>query len=973
MDRTRLSIGLRALVLALGLALVLGVALAPAAHAQAASSTLSGKATDADGSALPGVTVTARETGTGLSRLDVTGADGTFRIAALPVGDYNVTAELQGFATVNVEGVHLNVASERSIEISMRAASVEETITVTTEAPLIETTPAIGTVVSEQQLETLPLNGRQFANVAVLAPGTQLAYNADPTKPGQLTIALNGGIGRNVNFIVDGGDNTDDTIGGALQNYNLDAVEEFKIQTSQYKAEYGRSSGGVLSVVTKTGTNDFHGSAYEFARRDSWNGKTESERRADIDKSPYKRDQYGATLGGPIVRDKAHFFATYEKLERDGQYVIGTGGSFPAFDGNVIAVPFEDELGTAKATVNVSASQYLQVRYGFQENSDFYGASPLTLPSALGSLTNKYESILASHTAQLGSDSLNEFVFQYTTFDNAILALSNDPALVFPSGVLVGQNQNTPQTTLQTKYQYKDDFSFSRTLGGRRHDFKTGLQYVDEPTLGGSFTSGTAGVFNMLTDDPNGPVQQIARNAGSSNFDTEVKQYSAYFQDDWAFSDRLTLNLGLRYDLNEGVGGLELDQSSNRLCQYLSTQTTYNEYYLNDFKGWNCKGEKDDDNWAPRLGFSWDLSGDGHRILRGGVGRFYDFPYTNATVLFPAIEVQSNFGQDYFLFAANGIRNADGSFFHPGQPLPAAGNLPPGAPAAVVNVASPKQATPYSDQISLGYSWQVSDKLGVAADAIVAQYRDIPYRFRFNSTLDANGNPQAARRFPGDIAAGTARMWMGDGEADYAGLNLSFRFREARYELQGFYTISKAEGTVLAGADEFRLGATSFQSDYQSDRSINSRNPQCDDCYGPLYTDARHKLTFGGIYNAPWEVKVAAFFRYRSALPYNKLATNPANGGLLDVNGDGFTGDLEPGTDHVNTERGASSSQLDLRFSKDFVFGGDFGVEVMAEIFNVFDEENPAIFDRFGTAHAFAGDPLQGEQRLWQFGARVHF
>ncbi len=319
MSLRNLTLGVRALAATLVLALAFGFAFAPAAQAQAASSTLSGKATDADGSALPGVTVTASEKNTGLTRVAVTGADGTFRIAALPVGDYAVTAELQGFATVSVENVHLNVATERSIEVSMRAASVEETITVTTEAPLIETTPAIGTVVSAQQLETLPLNGRQFANVAVLAPGTQLAYNTDPTKPGQLTIALNGGIGRNVNYIVDGGDNTDDTIGGALQNFNLDAVEEFKIQTSQYKAEYGRSSGGVLTVVTKTGTNEFHGSAYEYARRDEWNGKTESERRAGNDKAPYKRDQYGATLGGPIVRDRAHFFATYEKTERSGR------------------------------------------------------------------------------------------------------------------------------------------------------------------------------------------------------------------------------------------------------------------------------------------------------------------------------------------------------------------------------------------------------------------------------------------------------------------------------------------------------------------------------------------------------------------------------------------------------------------------------------------------------------------------------
>ena len=952
--------------LGLAAALVCALLSSGVATAQTAGGGLAGRVVDNNGAPVPGVTITVTNEATGFNRITTTDTDGRYSFEALPVGNYSVRGELEGFRLIEGRGIPVRVASTTPLDLQTEQSTLEESIVVTAEeVPLVSDTPALGTVVSEEELETLPLNGRQFANVAVLAPGTSLAYNADPTKPGQLTIALHGGIGRNVNFMVDGGDNTDDTIGGALQNYNLDAVAEFKIQTAQYKAEYGRSSGGVLAVVTKTGTNEFHGSAYEYARRDDWNGKTESERRAGVEKSPYERDQYGATFGGPIVRDRAHFFATYEKLERAGQYVINTDGAFPSFDGNVVDIPFEDELITAKVTYNLGASQYLQLRYGFQENSDWYGASPLTLPSALGTLINEYESILASHTAQIGSSGLNEFVFQYTTFDNGILAASNEPSLQFPSGVLSGQNPNTPQTTLQTKYQYKDDFSFSRTIGDDRHDFKIGAQYVHEPVLGGTFETGTAGTFVMATNDPNGPVREITVNGGGfGGFDTPVDQYAIYLQDDWYFSDRLTLNVGIRYDLNTGVGGLELDQSTNPICQMLSTQTTYNDYYLRDFQGWDCKGDKDDDNFAPRLGFSWDVSGGGRQVLRGGIGRFYDFPYTNATVLFPGISVQSaSFGTIYSLFDNNGIRNPDGSFYRVGQPLPPGGEVPAGSPAN--QVASPTQATPYSDQISLGYSWQVNNNLGLNADAIYVEYRDIPYRFRFNSTLDANGNPQTARRFP---FAATSRMWMGDGEADYMGLNLSFRYRLEKLEMQGFYTWSDAEGNVLAGADEFRLGDGHQQADYQTDRSIDSTNPRCGDCFGPLYTDAEHRFTFGGIYSAPWDIKVAGFFRYRSALPYNEL--HPT---LADANGDGFTGDLAPGVDHVNTGRGASNSQLDLRFSKDFMIRGEFGVEVIAEIFNVFDEENPATFDRFGEPNAFAGDPLQGEQRLWQFGARVHF
>ncbi|MEP7013380.1 MAG: carboxypeptidase-like regulatory domain-containing protein, partial [Acidobacteriota bacterium] len=210
----------KALLLRRGLTVLCAVAalmgiLAPPAAAQSAAGTLIGRAVDDSGAGLPGVTVTATNTDTGSSRLTVTGEDGSYRFAALPAGPYKVVTELAGFSTVTVEGVAISVASERSIDITLKPAAVEESITVVDEAPLVSNTPSIGAVISQEELQNLPLNGRQFANLAVLAPGTTLGYNTDPTKPGQLVVQLNGGFGRNVNYVVDGGDNTDDTIGGA--------------------------------------------------------------------------------------------------------------------------------------------------------------------------------------------------------------------------------------------------------------------------------------------------------------------------------------------------------------------------------------------------------------------------------------------------------------------------------------------------------------------------------------------------------------------------------------------------------------------------------------------------------------------------------------------------------------------------------------------------------------------------------------
>ena len=278
---------------------------------------------------MPGASVTAMAPERGFTRTVTTDADGGYRFAGLPAGTYDVTVKLAGFKRVEQRGVVINVATAHPFDVSVDVATVEEAMTVTAENPLVQSEPAIGAVVSEQELENLPLNGRQFANLGILAPGTSLDYNWDPTKPGQLTIALNGGIGRNVNYIIDGGDNTDDTIGGALQNYSIEDVQEFKIQTQQYKAEFGRTTGGVLTVVTKSGTNEFHGSGFGFFRDDQLNSMTESEQLGGADKAPYRRWQYGGSLGGPIMKDSVHFFGSYERTKRDNKYTVETDGLIP--------------------------------------------------------------------------------------------------------------------------------------------------------------------------------------------------------------------------------------------------------------------------------------------------------------------------------------------------------------------------------------------------------------------------------------------------------------------------------------------------------------------------------------------------------------------------------------------------------------------------------------------------------------------
>ncbi|MEP6770104.1 MAG: TonB-dependent receptor [Acidobacteriota bacterium] len=959
---------------AVGLAALLSIP-QPAA-AQATGASLAGRVADEQGGALPGVALTARSTSKGFTRTVTTVGDGTYRFASIPADTYMVTAQLTGFKTVEQTGVELNVATTRSLNFNMSLATATAAVTVTAETPLVRNEASIGAVVSEKELKSLPLNGRQFANVAVLAPGTSLAYNTDPTKPGQLTVALNGGIGRNVNYVSDGGDNTDDTIGGALQNFSLDSVQEFNIQTQQYKAEYGRSTGGVLTVVTKTGTNDFHGNGFGFFRDKGLNSETESEKNSGRGKQAYRRYQYGASLGGPVVQDKAHFFAAYERTDRKTNYTVDTRPSatsqplYPAVQGQAAELPFTDDLVTAKGTVNLSASQYLQVRFGYQKNSDKYGASPKATPDSLGTVANKYSSILGGHSAQLGANAVNEFVIQYSKFDNTISSDSTNLAIAYPSGVHSGQNINTPQSTHQIKYQFKDDVSFGRDIAGQRHDFKVGFNVIHEPTLGGDFSTGVdAPQFTLKEDRAGSPVTDITRNGGLFTDSTPVNQYSVYIQDDWRPGPRITLSVGLRYDL---WTGFDLDQRSNPIWKTLSTQTSYNENYLRDFQG--GKGgvlSNDKKNWGPRLGFAWDVTGNGRMFVRGGWGIYYDFPYTNATILFPSAAVQSNYGVIYNNNNSSGIRNVDGSFFQPGQPLPP--NQLSGLASNPPNeVASPTLKTPFSRQASLGVSTEVTPWLAASLDGVLIRYRNLPFRFRANPRV-GNPPPQSnPRRFP-DF--GNFRIWYGNGFADYDGVNFSLRARISNTLVaQGFYTWSRTNGNVISGADEFRLSNTTYQPDLRRGRdvSVNPLDPLCNACSGPLNTDARHRFTLGVVYSAPLGITASGFFRYRSATPYNIHAGT-------DLNNDGFVIDLPPGVTHVNSGRGHDFSQFDIRLSKDFLFTKDVGVEVIAEAFNVFNSTNPAGYvgdmssAAFGKPSFFAGDPLQGEQRLAQLGLRVHF
>src|SRR5260370_31536496 len=328
--------------------------------AQQTAGNITGRVLDQHGAAVPGAKVTANNAATGFTRSETSDAGGIYRLNALPVGLYDVTAELMGFTTVAKKDIDVAVSQTLTIDFNLKIAALAETVNVTGASPLIETTSSsVGQVVDLRRVESLPLNGRQFANLASTVPGVGLGFHTDPTKSTQYSPQINGGNGRNVNYQIDGGDNNDDTVGGVLQQFPLEAIQEFNFQTQRFKAEYGRSNGGVMNVVTKSGTNTWQGSVFEFFRDKSMNALSESEMLAGLlaNQSPakgdYRRSQFGGSFGGPISKNKAHFFFALERTQQDTTQVIDTAGLFPDENGT-LPVPYRENLGTGKLTANLN-------------------------------------------------------------------------------------------------------------------------------------------------------------------------------------------------------------------------------------------------------------------------------------------------------------------------------------------------------------------------------------------------------------------------------------------------------------------------------------------------------------------------------------------------------------------------------------------------------------------------------------------
>jgi hypothetical protein len=915
------------------------------------SGSLEGRVTDEQGLPLANVAVVAKNTATGFARSTICSESGRYQLSGLTVGLYDVASEVTGFARQSRRHVGVSVAATTTLNFEMSLTPRTEDVTVAAEAPLIDVKQSgISEIVTQTQINNLPLNGRQFGNLAALVPGVGLGAHNDPTKAGQFTPQVGGGTGRNINYLVDGGDNNDDTVGGLVQSFPLDSIAEFNFMTHRFKAEYGRSDGGVLNVVTKSGTNDLSGSAFGFFRNRSLNARTQTELSNDVPKGDYNKFQYGGSLGGPIRKDKVHFFLSFERNRQDTTQPVDTGGLFPEKDG-VFPVRYREGIFVGKVTSQIGARHNLSLRYAFNANRQPYGARPQSPPEAWGDNRNTFHSANLGLVSSLGAGHLNEFLSQFSYYLNDIEPNSTLPSEYFPSGVAVGQNEGANQRTWQKKWHFRDDFTWSRG----RHELKAGAVYVHEPRLASSLSNTQpTSFFVHLEDALDSLITEIGTSAGGPQIDGNVpnEQYAAYVQDTWRLGDRLVLDIGLRYDI---VTGLTIDQSTNPVFQDL--QGAARAGRLRGIEGLEDFGTDpavDRNNVAPRLGFTYDVGGQGRLIVRGGVGRYYDFPYSNANVLIPLLDAQHAFGFSYYASDSDGLRNPDGSFYRIGQPLP-----PRQTGDYVVSyAAAPHTRQPYTDQVNLGFSRVLGRGFAVELDGLLSRGLDMGQLLSLN-VLTGDDRRRFGALLP-NVGTLDFTVFVPRGRNTYRGVTAAIKKRwDGRLQLLGSYTLSEATANVLPGTDEFAFSSSLFDAYHPYSRA-------------PVATDARHRVTISGVYGPGAGFTIAPIFRFRSSLPYTIEAGR-------DLNQDGINFDLPPGVPTGNAGRGARFSQLDVRIAKTLRLGRRGLVELIAECFNVFNARNPDGFSgnqtasNFGQPTSFAGDTLASEQRLAQLGLRIRF
>ena len=653
------------------LVVALLVAASSPALAQITSATLSGTVRDETTGVLPGVDVVVRSLDTGLTRSAITDANGYFTVPGLAPGKYEARATLQGFATW-VQSIVLEVSQQAALGITLKLGTTSENITVTGESPLVDMrNAALSAVVVQKTIEELPLNGRNYITLATLQPGIVQFTERTSTSPTQRGVQLNinGMGGRSNSYLIDGGNMRgyagQATVTAGDTTLGVDTIQEFRVVTNAFSADYGRAMGGVVNIATKSGSNQVHGSGFEFFR----NSKMDAPNFFDVgDPPPFTRHQYGATAGGPVVPNKIFFFGGFERLQEDlGQTIITAVPTAAARAGavNPSVKPYVDlyplpngrDLGPGigqyayefnratrenflqgRVDALLSDKDSLFVRYTYdgsrQVSPVSTGAIQTTgLPQFFTNSSSGNHFFTAEEKRTFSARLLNtaRFSMSVLTYEQQAANTLTEPLSFVPEapfmGLIligglsqIGNYAAEPSTQNVDYWTWSDDLTYAKG----KHELKTGVlvehAYADKLT-----TVNSRGVYTFanMAQFFAGVPSRFQGNAPGAIFSRQRPNtlFGFYVQDDYRATPTLTLNLGARYEF------FTVPYDKNGLDAYLpdlltSTDTVLGGPFVNpSFR-----------NVAPRLGFAWDVTGDGRTAVRGGSGIYYDTdgPYNSS-------------------------------------------------------------------------------------------------------------------------------------------------------------------------------------------------------------------------------------------------------------------------------------------------------------------------------------------------------
>jgi hypothetical protein len=939
----------RVTLLVVTLALSTGAALA-----QENSAEIRGRALDAQDAVLPGVTITATNQATGIFREAVTNADGTYFIPALTPGQYEIAAALNGFKRHAQRDVRLDLGRTTTLDVRMELGALTETINVSAATPLVDlTSKEIGGNVTNREVTMLPSVNGNFVGMVALLPG--IVSNISTESFGSDAVSVNGMDSRNNNFMLDGANNNDDVIGqraGGQARTPLEAIAEFQVVTNQYDAEFGRTTGAIVNAITKSGSNAFHGIGGGLWQDSSMTAKSFFVKQNGLAKPDTQFQTYRANLGGPLIRDRAHFFANVERVMIDRATSI-TIPSRPEFNSSPVT---RDRVWNTLVRVDhqLNANHTWAIRWLREQSPQLNQIIPVQVvvagvtqslqvtENASREENDIDQTVVGTLNSVLGNNRLHTIRVNFTqedvAFANPAFNQNGQDQTALPPQLnfltFVDQQSSLAQARVNDAWQIDDTMSWF--LPGRRgdHDLKFGVQYeyVGAQSTGQDNVNGTFSFRSDLPFDPADPrtypERLSIRVPGALNRYQKAHFASAFVQDKWHMNGRTTVSLGLRYDLEVQP----IEEVDNPAFGDPS------EYPL------------DTNNVGPRVGVTYDLTGSGRSVVRGGYGRFYDKTHFE---LISAILTAGVFSDSFTAqFPANNVDPGPSSGRVPADPMLAGGPtvnrtllaaaFPIGSRqrnTGTVTLDNPDRRIPYTDQITAGYERQVFTNVSVSADYVHADAHDLLMIRDLNPGLRATTARTATVTRVNPAFTAAVNQPVNDGRIKYDGLSTALVKRfAADYSFRVSYTLGYSRGNT-SGAG---IPLSTFQLLDDLQLGLNE---------GPTNVDRRHNLVISGQALVPKArgLTVSWIARMLSGSPFTLTdsTTDPDRNGSFQepLPGGSYTGTgRNPYTVDFDSKRngatGPGFAQLDLRLGYRLRRENRGALDLFVDVFDVTNRAN---------------------------------